>query len=79
MSVAEIKICDCHTERVPLLWTFKFRGAEYWCPACGYTSGMFGAGKNVKATEALLKKHEELKEETKAYLSGETEKWEYKL
>ncbi len=49
-----IKICSCHQEQVPLIWTFAFPGAEYWCPACGYTSGMFGAGENVSETPDLV-------------------------
>jgi hypothetical protein len=60
----EIKICSNHQEyKVPLIWTFAFIGAEYWCPYCGYTSGMFGAGVNVKSTLPLrrkLKKYEAL-------------------
>jgi hypothetical protein len=40
----EIKCCPCHPKPVKLEWTFAFPGAEYWCPYCGYTSGMLGAG-----------------------------------
>jgi len=37
---------------VQLIWTFAFPGAEYWCPYCGYISGMLGAGEYRKLTFA---------------------------
>lgn len=79
MSNEEIKICACHERQVPLLWTFKFTGAEYWCPACGYTGGMFGAGENVPATEHLKKELIEWKAKSEDFLSGETDQWNYVL
>lgn len=51
----EIRICSCHDEQVPLIWTFAFNGSEYWCPACGFNGGMFGSGENVEATKELKK------------------------
>lgn len=49
-----MKICSEHPEyQVPLISTFAFNGAEYWCPYCGYTGGMFGSGEDVKDTEKL--------------------------
>ena len=66
----QVPACDSrHHKRPPMLiWTFAFRGAEYWCPMCGRTWGMFGVprvdpwrgmkaqhAKNVAATEAYLK------------------------
>ena len=57
----EIKICSNHTEQIPLIWTFAFPGAEYWCPYCGFTGGMFGSGENVPETPALLQKAKEWK------------------
>jgi hypothetical protein len=48
-----IKICTCHEQQVPLIWTFAFDGSEYWCPGCGYNAGMMGAGKNVPFTKEL--------------------------
>ena len=50
----EIKVCERHPERLtPLIWTFAFPGAEYWCPHCGYTGGMFGAGRWTPSTLEL--------------------------
>lgn len=77
MEAEEIKICENHDLEVPLIWTFKFPGAEYWCPACGYTCGMFGAGVNVPVTEELKKSAIEWKENATPFLSGDTETWEY--
>lgn len=77
MSTETIKICSCHEKQVPLLWTFKFNGAEFWCPACGYIGGMFGAGINVPVTNELLECKKELEEKAFLFLSGEQEKWMY--
>jgi hypothetical protein len=50
-----IKICSQHQDyQVPLIWTFAFIGAEYWCPHCGNTSGMMGAGESVPITPELV-------------------------
>uniref|UniRef100_A0A6M3LZC3 Uncharacterized protein n=1 Tax=viral metagenome TaxID=1070528 RepID=A0A6M3LZC3_9ZZZZ len=51
----EIKICSYHQdeEQTPLIWTFAFNGAEYWCPACGANYGMLGAGEDVPFTWRL--------------------------
>lgn len=63
----KIIICRNHPEyQVPLIWTFAFRGAEYWCPYCGSTSGMLGAGDRVDATDELqdrLKAFEKISDE----------------
>jgi len=49
-----IRICSNHRDRpTPLIWTFAFPGAEYWCPHCGYTSGMLGAGEAAINTPYL--------------------------
>jgi len=45
----EVTICPYHRERTTqLIWTFAFPYKEFWCPACGYTSGMMGAGGNTQ-------------------------------
>lgn len=81
----QMKICACHKKQIPLLWTFAFHGAEYWCPACGYTGGMFGAGLNIAVTEELEKLKEKYKEKSGEYLTAVSEgrasdvKWEYEL
>jgi len=71
-----IKVCNCD-KKTPLIWTFKFSGKEYWCPRCGYTSGMFGAGINVPLTLELKQSKVEWEEKAKPYLSDKTEEWEY--
>lgn len=54
-----ILCCPRHLEyRVPLIFTFAFPGAEYWCPFCGYKSGIFGAGEQVPATSELAARYE---------------------
>lgn len=72
-----MKVCSCHEEQVPLIWTFKFDGKEYWCPACGYTSGMFGAGENVPQTPELLASLKEWTEKALPYLRDEVDEWAY--
>lgn len=76
MENETIKMCY-RCGKTPLLWTFKFVGAEYWCPSCGYTSGMFGAGQDVPATEELKQLKQDWKEKALPYLKGETDIWEY--
>ena len=76
MKNQETKVCWCDGE-TPLLWTFKFPGAEYWCPRCGYVSGMFGAGKNVTETKELIESKKEWKRKANDYLSGKIDDWEY--
>ena len=50
-------ICEKHLEyEVPLIFTFAFIGAEYWCPYCGNSSSMFGAGGEVEETPELIKR-----------------------
>jgi hypothetical protein len=50
--MTEVRCCNQHEENVQLVWTFAFPGAEYWCPFCGYTSGMMGAGEYRELTFA---------------------------
>lgn len=48
-------ICDKHQGRMtPMLFTFAFPGAEYWCPYCGRTSGIIGAGETVEESKLLI-------------------------
>ena len=46
----EIKICSCGA---PILFTFLYNGAEYFCMNCHSSEGMLGAGKNVDSTIEL--------------------------
>jgi len=66
----EIKICSRHRdkEETPLIWTFAFNGAEYWCPYCGVNEGMLGAGENVEWTQELQDRHDKYKKESKNFL-----------
>ncbi len=65
----KIKVCQGHPERqTPLMFTMAFPGAEYWCPWCGYTAGMLGAGESVDATEQLANLAEADAEFAKPYL-----------
>lgn len=66
-----IRVCEHHPEReTPLLWTFAFPGAEFWCPHCGYRHGMFGAGKIVDSTPELMKRREDDERASSAYLEA---------
>lgn len=66
-----IKICSQHRHyQVPLIWTFAFIGAEYWCPHCGCTGGMLGAGENSPMTPELLALQQTFTRLSKPYLKG---------
>lgn len=74
----EIKICANHKNQVPLIFTFRFPGAEYWCPYCGYQSGILGAGINVKIPDTdLLEQREKWEKKAEDFLSGKTDSWDY--
>jgi len=77
MNEPIIKICDCHEKQVPLIWTFRHDGYEWWCPYCGYKEGMFGAGKDVPLTVELTKQKEIWKKKAFKYLKGDTDDWTY--
>ena len=65
----EIKICENHPEfEVPLIWTFAFNGAEYWCPYCGQNSGMLGAGEDIEETPELKERLKIYKKYSKKFL-----------
>ncbi len=70
--VEEIRICRDHDYEVPLIWTFAFNGAEYWCPYCGVNLGMMGAGIRVKATEELLTRLEKYEKASEEYLRAKS-------
>lgn len=66
-----IKICRRHQDRpTPLIWTFAFDGAEYWCPACGCNEGMMGAGEDVEETPELKQSLKDWKKKTKKFLEA---------
>lgn len=65
----KIKICSRHQNyKTPLIWTFAFPYAEYWCPACGAHEGMLGAGENVPWTWRLHHKYLKYKNASKRFL-----------
>ena len=66
-----MKICDRgHIQTVPLLFTFKFPGAEYWCPICGANFDVFGSGETVDGTPEPDRRHEVLEAHCHDYLSS---------
>ena len=78
MSEEFIRICRGHRDiETPLIWTFKFDGAEYWCPHCGHTAGMLGAGIEVPHTPELAKRLKQMKTKATPFLRDETEEWTY--
>ena len=48
----EIMVCNEH--ETPLIWTFAFAYAEYFCMAGNHAGGMLGTGHKVEATPELL-------------------------
>ena len=68
----EIRICEEHDEEVPLIWTFAFAGAEYWCPFCGYTGGMFGSGMIVKETPEIVRRGKYYRQLSKEFLDAKS-------
>lgn len=75
----EILICPLHSKQIPLIFTFKFLGAELWCPYCGHTTGApFGHFKRVKIPGIdLLQEQDRWLEKSKAFRSGEVDAWIY--
>ncbi len=65
-----MKICNCAGIPIPLLFTFKFQGSEYWCPVCGANFDIFGSGQTIQGTAELGARHELLERHCKAYLSS---------
>lgn len=66
--VERIRICSNHKDyEVPLISTFIFSGAEYWCPYCGVAEGFLGAGEFVDCTEELKKRSEMYLKATEEY------------
>ena len=64
----QIKICARHQDyQVPLIYTFAFIHAEYWCPYCGFSGGMFGSGIMVNESPKLIKRKKAYEESTKEY------------
>jgi hypothetical protein len=71
-EVEKIRICSCHEEQVPLIWTFAFNGSEYWCPACGFNGGMLGSGTMVESTKELKNSLETWKKKAEEFLNAKS-------
>lgn len=67
-----IRVCTSHQDELvtPLIWTFAFNGAEYWCPYCGKNEGMFGAGEEVESTAKLRNRLKRFKKLSKDFLDA---------
>lgn len=50
----QIMVCNHH--HTPLIWTFRFAGAEYFCMAGNHAGGMLGTGYKTDATPELITK-----------------------
>lgn len=67
----EVTICSYHKELpTQLIWTFAFPYKEFWCPSCGATWGMMGAGDNTKWTWAIHDRYIEDRKRSKAFLGA---------
>jgi hypothetical protein len=67
-GIDQVLICSNHREEypVPLIWTYKFRGAEQWCPFCGQAVDLFSGclvdptpelaerGKNIQRKDGCI-------------------------
>ncbi len=73
-KIKEIRVCTDHQDEeiVPLIWTFAFNGSEYWCPACGYNAGMFGAGETIEKTKELKQARKKWEKIGREYLDAKS-------
>ena len=58
MGKNQIVVCGRCEE--PLVWTFMFDGAEYYCPCCGLTAGAFGGETEEVDETPELKRREKI-------------------
>ncbi|MEO8082547.1 MAG: hypothetical protein ABI780_01860 [Ardenticatenales bacterium] len=71
MTTEQMRCCPNHPEYTgPLIGTFKFHGAEHWCPFCGFTTGSFFSddSSKVAASTELVTRLAVYKAATEAYL-----------
>lgn len=68
----QMNMCNCGNKSTPLIFTFAFPGAEYWCPYCGGLFDIFGSGHKVEKTPELEKELTELTKSVKEYLSAKS-------
>ena len=55
-SKPEEYVVHCGT---PLVWTYRFRGKEWYCVKCKRAFKMFGVTESKKYTEKLEREHKE--------------------
>lgn len=60
LTTGDSPMACCPKDDEPLIFTTRFRGAEFYCVACEATYG-FLAPKPVEWTEELQKRHDDLK------------------
>lgn len=76
--LANIAVCSSHPEfQVPLISTYKFKGAEFWCPFCGQCYGLFGNYLELKVTETLKNRLKKYKAHSTSYLESDNGTYEY--
>ncbi len=73
----KIIICNRSHTPMPLISTFKFAGAELWCPGCGATYGMFGDFLEVDRSPELEERLKSFKKKSESFLKGQSKKWTY--
>ena len=56
---------------VPLIWTFAFPKREYWCPFCGWGSGMYADYAEENKTDTLDRRLAAFEKFSKEYLSAQ--------
>lgn len=67
MDITCCNRCRHDDKLIPLIWTFAFPGAEWWCPNCGQTYGMFDGYHETEETPELVKLREDFEKGTEEY------------
>lgn len=66
----KLRVCNRHEGNVPLIWTFAFAGAEYWCPCCGANYGMLGAGEIVEVEYSDMREAVRWRQKSREFLDA---------
>lgn len=69
-KVPTMAVCPKHDRRIPLIWTYAFKGFERWCPCCGRKFEVFDNFEDAPITEELQQSHKQWKEKSKEYLDA---------
>ena len=67
-KLKQINVCPKDHPVTPLIFTFAFNYNEYWCPGCGYLTGMFGHMREMSTSIELIAMHDDLKEKAEPFL-----------